>query len=150
MATVANGVSVQALLDAQVASALQADRPRYGPSPGPVGELISGGRWSAAFVAARSKATVRHARRFAMSMRAAYRHTRHDVRTGERPAALLRDPRQWQATRPAPRWPDDHRPQFRAVARTPCGGQAGDRGRTPGPRAHRRHRPPDDNRGAGR
>jgi pimeloyl-ACP methyl ester carboxylesterase len=31
-----------------------------------------------------------------MSMQAACRHTRHDVRTGERPAALLRDPRQWE------------------------------------------------------
>ena len=30
-----------------------------------------------------------------MTMRAAHRHTRHDVRTGERPAALLRDARYW-------------------------------------------------------
>src|SRR5215469_16755828 len=88
--------------------------------------------------------------RFAMSSRAGYRHTRHDVRTSERPAALLRDPRQREATRAAPRWPADHRPQFRVVARAPRGEQAGDRGGTPGPRTHRRHRSPDDHRSAGR
>src|SRR5215475_14331398 len=53
-----------------------------------------------------------------MSMRAACRHTWHDVRTGERPAALLRDPRQREAARAAPRRAADHRPQLRAAART--------------------------------
>src|SRR4029077_20956838 len=91
-----------------------------------------------------------HGWRLAMSMRAAHRHTWHGVRTGERPAALLRDPRHWAATRAAPRRADDHRPQLRAVARTPGSEQAGDRGGAPGPRAHRRHRPGDDDRGAGR
>src|SRR5712692_4020307 len=73
--------------------------------------------------------------------RETFRHIRYDVRIGERPAAVLRDARIRSASRAPPRWPDDHRPQFRAVARTPCGEQAGDRGGTPGPRAHRRHRP---------
>src|SRR5439155_12563289 len=87
--------------------------------------------------------------RFAMSSRCAYRHTRHDLRISERPAAVLRDAWFRPAARPAPRWPDDHRPQFRAVAGTLRGEQAGDRGGTPGPRAHRRYRPPDDDPGAG-
>ena len=75
---------------------------------------------------------------------------RYGICTGERPAALLRGPRQREAARAAPRRPDDHRPQLRAAARASRGGQAGDRGGAPGPRAHRRHRPPDDDRGAGR
>jgi hypothetical protein len=75
---------------------------------------------------------------------------RYGIRTCERPAALLRDPRFRPATRTPARRPDDHRPQLRAVAGTPGGDQAGDCDRAPGPRAHRRHRPPDDDRGAGR
>ena len=85
-----------------------------------------------------------------MSSPAAYRHTRHDVRTGERPSALLRDPRFRPAARAAPRRRADHRPVFRSVAQAPRGDQAGDRGGVPGSRAHRRPRPPDDDRGAGR
>src|SRR5260370_30256385 len=74
--------------------------------------------------------------------------TWHDIRTGERPAALLRDAWFRPAAGPAPRRPADHRPEFRAVARTPRGEQAGDRGKAPGPRPHPRHRPRDDHRRA--
>jgi len=74
---------------------------------------------------------------------------RYGIRTCERPAALLRDPRFRAATGTPARRPDDHRPQLRAVARASRREQAGDCGGTPGPRAHRRHRPPDDDRGAG-
>src|SRR5258708_16586301 len=81
-----------------------------------------------------------------MSSRAGYRPTRYDVRTGERPAAVLRDPRQWQATRAAPRGPDDHRPQFRAVARPPRGEPEGVRGGNPRLPALPRPPPPRDDR----
>ena len=61
--------------------------------------------------------------RLAMSSQAAYRHTGHGIRIGERPAAVLRDARFRPATCPAARWAADHRPQFRAVARTPAAGR---------------------------
>jgi len=61
----------------------------------PIGRLTPGGPYRRS----RLRGGVRHTRRFAMSIRAGCRHTRHDVRAGERPAALLRDPRQWQGAR---------------------------------------------------
>src|SRR5438128_11544324 len=75
----------------------------------------------------------------AMGSRAAYSRTCYGIRIGEWPAALLREARFRPTTRAAARWPVDHRPQFRDVARTPGGGQAGDRCGAPGPRAYRRH-----------
>lgn len=47
-------------------------------------------------VASAVTTTWRCARRFAMSSRAAYRHTRHDVRTSERPAAGVIQPEGWR------------------------------------------------------
>ncbi|HEY3977493.1 MAG TPA: hypothetical protein VGM79_09495 [Streptosporangiaceae bacterium] len=76
--------------------------------------------------------------------------TRYGIRIRERPEALLRDPWFRPAARAPARRPDDHRPELGAAARAPGGRPAGDRGGAPGPRSHRGHRAPDDDRGAGR
>src|SRR5439155_17005952 len=64
------------------------------------------GEGSDEHVAATLKGATAAATPSAISTRAAYRHTWHDVRSGERLAALLRDARDGPATRAAPRWPD--------------------------------------------
>src|SRR5579871_3882014 len=85
-----------------------------------------------------------------MSTRVTYRPTRHDVCTGERATAVLRDPWLGPALGAPARRPDDHRPELGAAAAAPRRQQACDRRGAPGPRAHGRHGPSDDDRGAGR